>query len=451
MDADRRRDVALFRYSLVRDLAAMRPRERGRAIRELAAREHLTPWGERVRVSRVTLERWLRRWREGGFEALVPVAREGMPRTPAGVLELAVALKREAPERTAVQIARIIRAREGAGPGERTIQRHFVRLGLNRRPSSAPVALGRFEASAANELWVGDAMHGPKIATRTAILFCFLDDHSRLATGYRFGFSEDVVRLEAALRAGLRARGRPTAIYVDNGSPFVSGQLLRCLAVLGCRLIHSRPGRPQGRGKVERFFRTVQGEFMVELRARGGAKDLEELNRLFVAWVEHVYHRRTHSETGQAPIKRFLANGAPALPSEELIREAFLWSEQRRASKQATVTLHGNRYELDPALERRRVELIFDPFDLERVEVRFQGRPMGQARPLVISRQVHPRARHEPSEAGEPTSTGIDYLGLIEARRREQLEARIDYRALHHDDDEHQHNDHDIEQQEDRR
>lgn len=437
MDADRRRDVALFRYSLVRELAMMRPRARGRAMRELAAREHLTPWGDRVRVSRVTLGRWLRAWREGGFEALLPTAREGVPRTPAGVLELAVALKREEPERTAVQIARIIRTREGCSPSARTIQRHFVRMGLNRRPSSSP-ALGRFEASAPNELWVGDAMHGPKLGARTAILFCFLDDHSRLATGYRFGFSEDLVRLEAALRLGLRSRGRPEAIYVDNGSPFVSGQLLRCLAVLGCRLIHSRPGRPQGRGKVERFFRTVQEEFIVELRARGGAKDLDELNRLFVAWVEHVYHQRTHSETGQAPIERFLARGAPPLPADELIAEAFLWSEQRTASAQATITLHGNRYELDPALQRRRVELIFDPFDLDHVQVRFQGRPMGQARPLQISRHVHPRARHEPSDVDESPRTGIDYLALIEARRREQLERRIDYRALHHQHDEHE-------------
>jgi putative transposase len=102
---------------MVRDVASMSPGRRGLAVRELAAREHLTPWGERVRVSRVTLDRWVRAWREGGFEALVPAAREGVPRTPAGVLELAVALKREAPERTAAQIVRIIREREGARSG----------------------------------------------------------------------------------------------------------------------------------------------------------------------------------------------------------------------------------------------------------------------------------------------------------------------------------------------
>ena len=430
MDADRRRDVALFRYSLVRELQAMRPRARGRAVRELAAREHVTPWGERVVVSRGTLDRWWRAWCQGGFEALLPAAREGVSRTPAGVLDLAVALKREAPERTAAQVARVIAQSEGHAPSVSTIQRYFRRLGLNVSPDRAPLALGRFEAERPNELWVGDAMHGPKLGSRTAILFCFLDDHGRLATGYRFGLAEDVVRLEVALRAGLRARGLPEGLYVDHGSPFVSGQLLRCCAVLGCRLIHSRPGRPQGRGKIERFFETVQGEFMVELRARGGAGDLDELNRLFSAWVEHVYHRRVHSQTGRAPIERFLACGPPRLPSDELVAEAFRWSEQRRATAQATVTLFGNRYELDPALARHRVELVFDPFDLEHVQVRFQGRPMGTAIPREIARHVHPRARREPSADGQPKPTGIDFLALIETRRREQLERRIDYRTL---------------------
>jgi putative transposase len=454
MDADRRRDVGLFRYSLVREVASMSPRRRGLAVRELAGREHLTPWGERVGVSRVTLDRWVRAWREGGFEALVPAAREGVPRTAAGLLELAVALKREAPERTAAQIARIVREREGLGPAERTIQRHFVRVGLNVRPSAQAAALGRFEAERPNELWIGDALHGPLVVARKAILFCFIDDHSRLLPGYRWGTREDVLRLEGALRRGLESRGVPAGIYVDNGSPFVSGQLLRCCAVLGARLVHSRPGRPRGRGKIERVFETVRGEFLVEVKARGGVADLDELNRLFSAWVEQVYHRRVHSETGQAPVERFLASGAPALPAEELVREAFLWSETRIATARATVTVHSNHYEIDPALARRRVELIFDPLEMERVEVRFQGRSMGLAVPRQIRRHVHPRATSEPGSDQEPGPTGIDYLGLIEARRREQLERRIDYRTLQdtdaslaEDDHDEQHDEHDQEDQ----
>ena len=81
----------------------------------------------------------------------------------------------------------------------------------------------------------------------------------------RFGFAEDTVRLAAALRPVLATRGVPEAIYVDNGSAFVDSWLLRGCATLGIKLIHSTPGRPEGRGKIERFFRTVREQFLVEL------------------------------------------------------------------------------------------------------------------------------------------------------------------------------------------
>src|SRR6266542_2235530 len=83
--------------------------------------------------------------------------------------------------------------------------------------------------------------------------------------GTRFGSHEDTVRLAAALRPALASRGIPESIYVDNGSPFVDSWLLRACASLGIKLVHSTPARPQGRGKIERFFRTVRQQFLVEL------------------------------------------------------------------------------------------------------------------------------------------------------------------------------------------
>jgi len=107
-------------------------------------------------------------------------------------------------------------------PSARTVQRHFARLGLNTRPDgTAPVAFGRFEAAAPNDRWTGDALHGPTVETHKAYLFAFLDDHSRAVPGYRWGHSEDTVRLEAALRHGLAARGVPSSIYVDYADPRV--------------------------------------------------------------------------------------------------------------------------------------------------------------------------------------------------------------------------------------
>ena len=219
----------------------------------------------------------------------------------------------------------------------------------------------------------------------------------------------------------------PRACYLDNGSAMVSRQLLRALAVLGTKLTHSAPGRPEGRGKIERAFKTVRGQFLVEVDPTV-VTTLEALNERFAAWVESVYHRRVHSETNEAPIERFLAEGPPLVPLPELLAEAFLWSEHRVVAKTGTVNLFGNRYEVDPALVGRRVELVFDAFDLSRVEVRFEGRPMGEATPHVTRRHSHPRAVEDPTPPPEPT--GIDYLGLVAARHHEALEQRIPYLEL---------------------
>jgi putative transposase len=424
--------VAYWRYQLIRDAAdpGLSPRARGRLIRSLAATVHKGPFGDEVQVSRQTLDRWVRTWRRGGFTSLLPPLRQVTPRTPVEVLDLAVALKREQPDRTAAQVARILRAHSGWSPSERTLLRHFDRLELRTRPDGQPPqTFGRFEADAPNIRWVGDALHGPKVAGRKTYLFCFLDDHSRAVMGARWGSFEDVVRLTAALRNGLAARGVPRAIHVDNGSAFVDGALKRAAARLGIRIIHSTPYRPEGKGKIERFFATVRGQFLVEVGDGGRIADLEELNRLFVAWVETVYHRRVHEGTGQTPLDRWLAGAPFPQPTPDQLAEAFLWSVNRQVRKTAEISLFGNVYEVDPFLAGRVVELVFDPFDLTRVEVRHNGKPMGLAAPRVIGRHVHRKARSE-QPTPPPPATGIDYLHLVEAEHTRADARRINFDAL---------------------
>ncbi|MFE5826604.1 DDE-type integrase/transposase/recombinase [Streptomyces erythrochromogenes] len=333
-------------------------------------------------------------------------------------MDLAAALKRENPGRTAAQIQRILRTTQGWSPTDRTLQRHFAGAGLTGTGEGGrPGVFGRFEATRGNELWTGDALHGPKIGGRKTYLFAFVDDHSRAIVGHRFGFAEDTVRLAAALRPSLAARGVPESVYVDNGTAFVDTWLLRACASLAIRLTHSKPGRPQGRGKIERFFRTVRDQFLVELDDKrvGQIEHLTELNSLFTAWVETVYHRTVHSETGQAPIERWLGSIPKPLPlpSTADLREAFLWSQMRTVTKTATASLHGNTYEVDPMMAGMKVELIFDPFDLTDIEVRAAGKPVGKAIPHRIGRHAHPKATPEtPAEPAPPT--GIDYLKILE-------------------------------------
>jgi putative transposase len=220
--AERARRIGLFRYELIQDVIdpALSTRQRGRRARELAAIEHAGPFGEKIRLSRNTIDRWARWYRSGGFDALVPQPAVVHPRTPAEVLELAAALKRENPGRTAAQVRRILRATSGWAPSDRTLQRHFERLELSGQAPASPggtQVFGRFEASRPNELWTGDALHGPVITGRKAYLFCFIDDHSRAVMAARFGFSEDTVRLAAALRPALAAAASPPACMSTTG------------------------------------------------------------------------------------------------------------------------------------------------------------------------------------------------------------------------------------------
>ncbi len=264
-------------------------------------------------------------------------------------------------------------------------------------------------------------------------LFAFPGDHSRSVMGARWAHHDDVVRMAAAFRPALRRRGVPQAIYLDNGSAFVDAWLLRGCAVLGIRLIRSRPGKPEGRGKIERFFRTVRDQFLVEIGDGARIADLAEMNRLFQAWLETVCHLAVHSETGEAPAARW-AKAAPAgraVPDPAALREAFLWSERRKAPKTALVSLHGNSCQVDAWLAGRTIELVFDPFDLGHVEVRVAGKPAGTAVPFTVGRHRHPKTRTpDGQDRAEPAPAGIDYLAVLGDLHDAGLREQLSYRSL---------------------
>ena len=450
---DRAEKIALFRYQLIREAAdeTVTSRQRGPMVRALARLEHPGPFGGTVQVSKDTIDRWIRVWKRDGFDGLKPKDRAQGPATPPQILALAATLKRERPMRTAAQIRRIMVETLGDAPSESTLLRHFRSLDI---PAGSPgQATGRFEASHPNEIWVGDGLHGPRIGGRKTYLFAFVDDHSRLVTAARWAFAEDAVRLSAALRPALQIHGIPESVYVDNGSAFVDASLSRICARLGIALIHSKPYRPQGRGKIERFFNTVTSQFLSEITIAeppfqttiddtaavvAGIADphqsgsticgLDELNALFTSWVQIVYHRSIHSTTGQTPLVRWDAgwqNRKPNQPGLDVIAEAFRWSAHRKVTKTATVSLHSNIYQVDPLLAGRSVELIYDPFDLTGpVAVTAAGVPAGDAVLLEIGRHVHPKAAGALKDAdtgAKNTISGIDYLRLIENRHKDAM------------------------------
>jgi putative transposase len=418
----RAQDVALFRYRLIGPALeeGLTTRQRGRVVRGIAGQVQTGPGGRAVQVSRKTIDTWIRAWRAGGFEALLPSDRKCEPVTAAPVLAMAAALKRENMARTAAQVRRIMVASSGDAPSERTLQRHFAREDLVT-PRGTTV-FGRFEAGVPNALWVADVLHGPLIGGRKTYLVAFLDDHSRFITGYRWGWSEDSLHLAVAFKRAVAARGLPGLAYVDNGACFSDETFAVTCAKLRIRITHSPPYRPEGRGKIERFFETVRGQFLVEISPDGqpapGRRvpaSLDQLNGWFTTWAEHEYHIRVHSATGATPLARWSAGTPRFLPAAEL-DAAFLWEATRTvAARTATIKFQGNVYETVPELAGHAVTIRYSPFDLTAVEVFHRGASHGHAQPHVIGRHCHPKVKQAPQAV--PAVTGIDYLQLLEDKR----------------------------------
>ena len=393
-------EIALFRHGLITQLIHL-PLDGGRQeaqLRHLAAQRWTVPHSRRTNVSLSSLRRYLKAFRAGGFEALKPRGRSdrGVPKTIAReALERAVALRLAQPERTTPMIGEILR-REGHAINTHTLATHLRALGKTRRQLRSPaVTRRRFERDEVNALWQGDAMTGPWLNGRRTHIFAFIDDHSRLVPYAEWFFDERLPRLERVFKVAMLRRGVPKAIYIDNGQVFHAVQFGAACATLGVQKVHATPYRPEGKGKIERFWHTLQTQFLPEVDAAMRAHKLTtlaDLNASFLAWLEQLYHPRVHSETDQSPLDRFhAANPVPLPPDPETLRLAFQWRSQRKVSRASTIELEGNRYTLSVGkpLEGCRVELRYDPFDLSRVDVYHNDVFIATAQPREFRRQWH--------------------------------------------------------------
>ena len=144
-------------------------------------------------------------------------------------------------------------------------------------------------------------MHGPQVKMaqgpqKKAYLIAIMDDHSRLVVAAQFYLSETVESLLDALRQAIERRGIPSKFYVDNGACYRAHHLEQTLAALGIALAHSRPYIPQGRGKIERWFRYVRQDFIPVYADK--PLSLDELNERLEAWVD----RYNDTQIGRAHV-----------------------------------------------------------------------------------------------------------------------------------------------------
>ena len=374
---------ALARFAAVQ--AVVQGVQHGLPMVRAAQQAALQPWAGRY-FAAATIEDWYYDYRKGQFAALQEKPRRdrGQHKVPdPAALEALLKLRREYPQLTVKALTAELVRQGILQPGtfsDSSILRRLAEAGLDRQSLRAGTALGdgptkAFELPLPNLRWMTDCMHGPTLACGEAkvrtFLFALLDDCSRLCVHGQFYPAERLEAFLDALRRALQTRGVPDKLYTDNGAAFRSQHLGIVCANLGIRLLHCRPYHSWSKGKIERFFSTVQAQFLPTLVFTPAAT-LEELNRRFWQWLETEYHQRPHGALGgETPAQRFARLGTTLrlLAADAPLERLFFMRVNRRVRKDATFTLGAEVWEVAAHLRGQVVTVHFDPITLRRVEI----------------------------------------------------------------------------------
>jgi putative transposase len=225
--------------------------------------------------------------------------------------------------------------------------------------------------------------------SRKPWLTVILDDYSRAVAGYLLSFNApSALQTALALRQAIWRKEQPTwqicgipqVLYTDHGSDFTSRHMEQVAADLKIRLVFSTVGKPRGRGKIERFFSTINQMLLSGLPgyAPEGAKvkavlTLPLLGQALEDFVLHEYNVTPHSATGVAPLARWRAGGfLPQMPDslEQLDLLLFTVPRTRRVHRDG-IRFMGLRYMTTTlaAYVGEDVLLRYDPRDMAEIRV----------------------------------------------------------------------------------
>jgi len=345
-----------------------------------------------------TLEDWWYAFKKGGFAKLHPQARSDRgqfrsftPEQEKWVLEQT----RSFPLIPLTILYRQWRQKDAQLPSlssvYRLLDKHQLatksRRALGQQQFCGPTKA--FETPFSNDLWMVDFSPGPYVhpvgeAKALSTQLCLLvDDHSRLVPFAAYEQRADTQAFHQTLKEAIRRRGLPAKLYTDQGAPFTSDHTRIICANLGIRLLHAKPYHAWSKGKVERLFRTIQEDFEASLRLPGqAAASVEELNAKFSRWLQEVYHVRVHSSTGMTPEARFAQDSQQLrlLDPHQDLERLFYTKIDRVVRKDGTVRIENKLYEVQLSLRTLKVQLRYDPYRLDRIEVYFRDQPFGLAR-----------------------------------------------------------------------
>ncbi len=403
MDESKREQVALFRFSIIGSLISgeLCHGDLKKRIRELSSRRYLIPHSRKTRIAQGTIEDWLCTFRQKGFEGLKPKNRSDngkLRQIDDQIGKEIIDYRRDHPRRPLRLIMEDLTEQKKI-PEVLPLSTVYRYLRVHMPRYSRPVTgkeQKRFCHRFPNDCWQGDVMHGPYIRefdgkARKTYLIAFLDDATRLITGAGFYYSEAVVNVKEVLRTAVLTYGVPSKLFLDNGKNFCSQDIELACAAMKCALIHSTAYYPEGKGKIERFFRTVRDCFLSEGCA---FRSLAELNERFSLWLREDYNRKPHGGLdGATPLDTYLLkaeNRIRRLDAHIDAAELFCRKETRQVAHDATFRINNVLYETEEHLIGKKICVLYDKDDPLRIVKVYDGKVfVHSAKPIDFLSNAH--------------------------------------------------------------
>lgn len=389
-DQKKKIEVATFRFGIISEFVTgvkLSYGEKEKLIQEKSNRSYQIPYSNRTVISRSSIIRWINEYKKNGkrIESLHPKQRKdkGTYKSLDSTLRIAIKnLKKENPKLTVPTIIKKLKHQKLIKMDEeinqRSVYKYLKAENLNSLNEDASDKR-RFEASAPNEIWQSDVMHGPRAIingiNRKTYLCAIIDDHSRMIMHAEFYNGETLDNLKHCLRNAVSKRGLPQKFYVDNGSCYRALNLEQIAACLGISLKHARPYMPQGKGKIERWFRNVRDNFLPFYTV---TKNLNKLNEQFDSWVEE-YNNKEHKTIKTTPYKRYKNNMECVRQAPADLLDYFRVIDFRKVKTDRTFHLNNIIYESPVNFIGKKIELRYHPENLSQIEIFFNNLSYGFA------------------------------------------------------------------------
>ncbi len=385
-------------------------------------------------LSERTLRRYLTSYHEEGFGGLIP---KGKGRNPTDaiaphILEQAILLRREVPARSVAQIIQILEWEKLVELGQlkrSTLQEKLAASGYSTRHmklyASSGIAARRYQQKYRNRLWHSDVKYGPFLpiglngAKKRVYLVIFQDDCTRFVLHGEFYPTLDKIIVEDSFRKAILKYGKPESVFFDNGSQYRTKWMSRTCGKLGIRLLYAKPYSPESTGKPERLNRTIDA-FLNEAVLEK-PQTIDELNRLFNIWLEECYQHKPHSALDKKSPATVYHSDKNALkfPDPEAVSNAFLHFEERKVDKSGCISFQGSKYEVGLTFVGYKVGVVYDPADVTRLTIEYEGYPSWIAQKLKIGERTGPRPELPPRmQAETPSSSRLLTAAAKENEKR---------------------------------